>query len=601
MALLFSALNTSYAQDAVPVLGKTGLKKVISFSEDVPDFDPSIQQIQRVPAPAGDYETKKNFVDSLRRAEGKKAGFPQQKTASPAPAVASVFNGNISSGTPNDNDMCIGNNGFVISVVNSSLFIYDSTGKIKKTGSLSFFANELGNLERAFDPRVSYDPNHDRYIAVFLNGSTSATNTPVIGFSQTNDPTGAWNFYQLPGNPLNDTSWSDYPIISISDKDLFLTLNLLQDDKGWKDGFRQSIIWQMDLEDGYAGDSIDHILWKDITFEGKPVWSICPSQGGMKPDGPKSYFLSVRPGDVTNDSLFVHTITNSVSSGLATLSTKFVRCDKPYGLPPSAEQPDGQLLETNDARVLTALHQNGLIHFAGNTRDFQNNASGIYYGVVDPNENTARMTVLSYDTLDLGYPDIAYAGGGQSNDHTVILTLSHVSPNTFPGTSVVMMNYSGQFSPLSRVRAGLDNIDVLNDTFERWGDYAGIQRKYNEDRSFWLSGNYGDRINRTVIAKISNTDPALFIPAMLPTEVNVFPNPSSDYIEITFTIPQKENLRFRVLDLQGKEIAVLLEERIKSGENKFRFATTPLPAGAYLLVIESGSERLVSERFVVVR
>ncbi|MHB1279123.1 MAG: T9SS type A sorting domain-containing protein [Bacteroidia bacterium] len=600
--LMVLTLSMVQAQDARPQIGKIGLKKVIHFSNEAPDYDPSVQQIEKIPAPAGDYELKKQYLDSLRKAEGKKSGFREQKTAAPAPALGLVFNGNVSSGTPNDNDMCIGNNGFVISVVNSTLFVYDSTGKVKKTGSLAFFAKELGTLDRSFDPRVSYDPNHDRYIAVFLNGSTSATNTPIVAFSQSNDPTGAWNFYQLPGNPYNDTSWSDYPIISLSGNDLFLTLNLLQDDKGWKDGFRQSIIWQMDLADGYTGDSIDHILWDNITYQGKPVWSICPSQGGMKPEGTQSYFLSVRPGDLSNDSLFVHTISNSVASGSATLTTKYVHCSQPYGLPPSAEQPDGQLLETNDARVLTAMHQNGLIHFAGNTRDFQNNASGIYYGVVDPTLGDAKLTILSYDTLDLGYPDIAYAGSGKGDDHTVILTVSHVSPNTFPGTSVVLMNYSGQFSPLTRVKMGLDNIDVLVDTFERWGDYSGIQRKYNEDRAYWLSGNYGDRINRTTIARVSNLDPTLSIPAThTPSEVILYPNPSVDYFEVEFELEQKQDLRFRVIDLQGKEITILHEERVKSGTNRFRFATTPLPAGTYLLVIESGTQNIHTERFVVVR
>ena len=588
------------AQNATSVPGKIALKKVINLSVDAPDYDPSIQTIEAAPSPGGDYHHKKAYVDSLRAASTKTKGTMQLKNAATAPEFEFEFNGNISAGTPNDNDMCIGNNGYIISVVNSTLFVYDTTGKIRKTGSLSFFAKELGDLDRTFDPRVSYDPIHDRYIAVFLNGSTSATSTPIIAFSQSNDPTANWNFYQLPGDPLGDTSWSDYPIISISDKDVFLTLNLLYDDKGWQDGFRQSIIWQMDLEDGYAGDSISNILWKDIKFEGRNVWSICPSQGGMMPSGPETYFLSVRPSDLSNDSMFIHTISNSVKSGNAQLSTRFVRCNKPYGLPPSAKQPDGQYLQTNDARVLTAMHQNGLIHFAGNTIDPQNNAAGIYYGVVDPKASEANMYILSYDTLDLGYPDIAYAGSGNPDDHTAILTVSHVSDNTFPGTSTILMNYSGQFSGLTRVKEGRNSINELGDTLERWGDYSGIQRKYNEDRTYWMAGTYGDGINRTTIAKVNNTDPTLSIPQhALAQEVLVYPNPSSSYFELTFTLSKKENLSFRVLDLQGKEVTILLKDRVKPGVNRFRFATTPLAAGTYLLVVESEEGRLFTEKFVV--
>jgi len=598
--LVVLSLSLCKAQDAQPIHGKIALKKVINFSIDAPDYDPSIQTIEAIPSPGGDYQYKKAYVDSLRAASYKTKGNTQFKAPAPAPKFEFEFDGNVSAGTPNDNDMCIGNNGYIISVVNSTLFVYDTTGKFKKTGSLAFFAKELGTLERTFDPRVSYDPNHDRFIAVFLNGSTSATSTPIIGFSQSNDPTANWNFYQLPGDPVGDSSWSDYPIISISENDVFLTLNLLDNDKGWKDGFRQSIIWQMDLEDGYAGDSITNILWNDIAFEGKNVWSICPSQGGMKPSGPASYFLSVRPGDISNDSLFVHTITHSVKSGKATLNTHFARCSQPYGLPPSAKQPSGQFLETNDARVLSAMHENGLIHFAGNTIDPQNNAAGIYYGVVDTKSSTANVHILSYDTLDLGYPDIAYAGSGNPDDHTAILTVSHVSENTFPGTSTVLMNYSGQFSGLTRVKEGKNSIDELVDSFERWGDYTGIQRKYNQDRTYWMAGTYGDRINRTTIAKVNNTDPTLAIPKpVIAQNALIYPNPSSEYFEVEFSIDNKQELTFSVVDASGKRVTILLKDNTKAGTNRFRFSTSPLSAGTYFLIIENTTGRILSEQFII--
>lgn len=589
------------SQNAQKREGKTAPAKVVSFPNGIVEFDPSVQLIQKIHAPVGDYAHNKRLVDSIRKTNRKPTVPVLHKSEAPAPQSPFNFDGNVSSGTPNDNDMCIGNDGTILSVVNSSMFIYDSTGFRKGSGTLAYFGIQLGSLDRSFDPRVLYDPNNDRYILVFLNGTSSTTNTPVLGFTKTNDPNGEWHFYQIPGNPFNDTSWSDYPIISINEHDIFLTLNLLQDDKGWKDGFRQSVIWQIDLNSAYAGDSLAHILWSDIKFNNQPVWSICPSQSGLKPEGAHSHFLSVRPGDIENDTLFVHTINNSVASGKAELNTRMVKCNQKYGLPPSALQPNNQYLETNDARVLTAMHQNGLIHFAGNTRDFQNNAAGIYYGVVDAISGDAQLKVLSYDTLDLGYPDIAYAGTGSQDDHTVILTFSHVSQTTMPGTSVITMNYSGQFSGLTRVKEGRNGINVLLDTFERWGDYNGIQRKYNEDRAFWLSGNYGDNINRTVIAKVVNNDPALAVSSVNPTDVRIFPNPSADYIHFEFDNPMPRTLYFRLYDLSGKEVMLLHSQRVGTGKNRFRFATTPLTPGTYILVVEDGVSSVLREKISVVR
>lgn len=592
---LVAACLATRAQNA-PVRSKTPIQKVVNLSEDAPDYDPQILTIQAMPSPGGDYKKNKAYVDALPRHN---TGNRQYKAQGAAPEVALEFQGNTGGGTPNDNDMCIGNDGKIISVLNSSLRMIDSNGATLLSRSLAFFANSVGSLNRAFDPRTLYDPIHDRYIVVFLNGNESTTNNPVICFSQTNDPTGDWNCYLLPGNPFSDTSWSDYPIISISDQDLFLTLNLLEDDKGWQDGFRQSIIWQIDLASGYEGDSLDHNLWSDIKYDGKPIWSICPSQGGMKPSGPETYFLSVRPGDIQNDSLFVHTIKGSVKDGNATLQTKLFKTNKSYGLPPSAPQPDGQKMQTNDARVLTAMHQNGLIHFAGNTRDMNSNAAGIYYGVVDPNANAAaNLQVLSYDTLDLGYPDIAYAGSGATNDHSVILTFSHVSPNTFPGTSVIYMNYSGIFSQLTRVKSGLRDVDVLLDSLERWGDYTGIQKAYNTHNTFWLAGSYGDRINRTTIAKIVNNDPQLSVQTEAISELSLFPNPSANYFQLVFELPAREHLSFKVYDMSGKLVTTLLEDRVKAGKNQFKFNSSMLLAGSYILAIEGQSTR-VQRQFVV--
>ncbi len=590
------ALGLTAQAQTSPIHSKSPIQKVVNLSEDAPDYDPQILTIQAMPSPGGDYKKNKVLVDALPRIP---SGQKQFKTQGPAPEIVLEFQGNAGGGTPNDNDICVGKDGKIISVLNSSLRMIDSTGTTLLSRSLSFFAVSVGNLTRAFDPRAVYDPIHDRYIVVFLNGNESTTNNPVICFSQTNDPTGDWNCYLLPGNPFNDTSWSDYPIISLSNKDLFLTLNLLEDNKGWQDGFKQSIIWQIDLASGYAGDSLDHNLWSDIKFDGQPVWSICPSQGGMKPSGPETYFLSVRPGDIQNDSLFLHTIKGSVKDGNASLQTKLYKTSMSYGLPPSAPQPDGQKMQTNDARVLTAMHQNGLVHFAGNTRDMNSNAAGIYYGVLDPNSTKqATLQVLSYDTLDLGYPDIAYAGSGAVNDHNVLLTFSHVSPSTFPGTSVIYLNYSGIFSPLTRVKEGLRDVDVLLDSLERWGDYTGIQRAYNDDNTFWLAGSYGDRINRTTIAKIQNADPQLSVKPSSVTELTLFPNPSSSYFQLVFDLNASERLSFKVYDASGKLVKVLLEDRVKAGKNRFQFNSSELPGGSYILAIE-GHQTQIQRQFVV--
>ncbi len=60
----------------------------------------------------------------------------------------------------------------------------------------------------------------------------------------------------IPGKPINDTVWSDYPIVSQTKEDLFFTVNLLANGSSWEEGFREAVIWQIRKSDGYSGDSL---------------------------------------------------------------------------------------------------------------------------------------------------------------------------------------------------------------------------------------------------------------------------------------------------------------------------------------------------------
>jgi hypothetical protein len=75
-----------------------------------------------------------------------------------------------------------------------------------------------------------YDPKADKFVLMCPVGFVDSTSKIIVGFSQTNDPNGNWNLYTLPGNPLNNNLWSDYPMISMTEKELFLSINLLYND-----------------------------------------------------------------------------------------------------------------------------------------------------------------------------------------------------------------------------------------------------------------------------------------------------------------------------------------------------------------------------------
>lgn len=614
MRLKLTLLGTLYiifsfvasAQNTItPQTGTVKLLGEFKFEETNNSFAPSILTVKQAPKPASPFKHRKALLDTKRQSHTHRTvkTTPRKTGAASAPVVAYQTIGNNQNGTPNDNDLAISNDGFVVSVLNSNMRVIDETGKILKNFTLKGLG-QIGGLQNStFDPRVVYDPIADRFIIVFLNGRDENNNTYVC-FSKTNDPTQDWYAYALPGSNLfMDSTWSDYPIISISEEDLFITLNMIGNGKGFRDGFTESMIWQVSKKEGYNGDAnLNYNKWNGIKWGNGNIWSICPVQGGSKPTGPNSYFLSVRPTDFQNDSLFVTEITNTLSSGQATLNVSLVKTNQKYGFPPNAPQGNGQWMSTNDGRVLTAMIENDMIQFAGNCVDTNNYTAGIFHGYFKAGDNTATLNIISSDTADYGYPDIAYAGIGEPWDNSAMLTFSRVSQNTPSGTAVVHVGRDLNYSDVLIVRSGTQAIDQLADTLERWGDYTGIQRKYNEPKTFWLSGSLGfGSAHGTVIANISNTDPALSTQKVNETNftTTVFPNPTTEWFTVEFELPKKELLTFDLYDANGKLVSHLFKDKVKGGTNRFTFNTAPLANGIYYLNIIQGTQTLKNEKIIV--
>ncbi|MFN8322637.1 MAG: T9SS type A sorting domain-containing protein [Chitinophagales bacterium] len=610
--IIFNAISLVQSQALVERNQQVSLARTIDLSDPtIQDWDPVVFTIHEKRKPASDYGNKKELLKALRT---QKSGSPQPSNSSsrglaPAPPVMlNNFTANTAQGTPNDNHIAISNEGKIVSVVNTNYKVYDENGLQIQSKSLSSFANALGFIQNISDPRVVYDPIEDRFVVMFFAGSTSAASSIIVGFSQTNNPAGVWNLYKLSGNPLNDTTWSDYPIVVLSQDDLLFTFNQLKDGEDWKTGFRYSAIWQVDKAKGYAGDTLKYDYWHNIDYNGKPVWNVCPVQGGSTLSGPETYFLSVRPSDLNNDTVFLHVLSDSYQSGNAQFSTKVLKSSLSYGLPPNAKQRGGQYLASNDARVLSAFIENDKIQYVQNCINPQTITSAIYVGEIDHPASAqpqASAQLISNDSVDFGYASIAYAGNGPY-DNRAFITCSYSSPDTFPGTAAFYKDGTGNISDMLIVKKGERAVDVLQDSVERWGDYTGIQKKYNEPNTAWLAGSFvfPTQAYRTWIAKIVNTDSSV-ISGVQPVAVNkpatVFPNPTTEKFSVRFDLPTDNFTRFTLLDANGQTVRVLLEDRMKGGSSVFSFNTQYLGPGVYFLQISDQGKLLQTEKVIIQR
>ena len=516
--------------------------------------------------------------------------------------------------TPNDNDMAISDSGIVCSVVNTNIFVRNTktnTGTPNK--SLNAFTTPINNNHQEFDPKVMYDPKSDRFVLVCLVGFIDVDSKIIIGFSQTNDPAGNWNLYQLPGNPLNNNLWSDYPMIAMTETELFLTVNLLVNNQPWQTGFVETLVWQLKKDKGYAGLPLGAALHSNIKFNGKFIRNLCPVKGGSKLYKPNMYFISNRNLANQNDSVFLVNITDTIGAPGATLTTTVMVSNQPYYFPNHASQQNTtDSLATNDCRNLGAFFENNKIQYVHNTNNPLSNKPTIYYGVIN-NPAAAQPTVTGYllqnDTVDFGYPNISYAGNSLT-DNTSIINFNHSSKKIFSGVSAIRADAAGDFSPILRIQNGTTYVNLLGATLERWGDYTGSQRRYRYPGEVWISGYHATFnsptypfAHATWIAQIGLTPN--FITGLnnevKPPDVsaNVFPNPTKDIFSVDLNLAEPEYLNFELYDVQGKLIKILLSDLVKVKQNAFNFSTRDLSKGIYYLKITGDKRTKISKKVVV--
>jgi hypothetical protein len=509
-------------------------------------------------------------------------------------------------GIPMDNDIAISNDGIIISAVNSNIWIYDTLGNRLGIRNIVNIVPFLGQFDRVSDPRLLYDPKTDRFILVCFSGSSSTTTKIIVGFTATNDPLANWNFYQLNGNPFNDSTWSDYPIISISDKDLFMTFNQIQDVLGWQFGFRQSVIYQIKKDDGYNATPLQYTLWDSIKYNGTLYRNICPAKYQETNMGDDMYFLSVRNVDISNDSVFIIHIDNSYQSGNATMTQKVVQSPVDYGFPPNPAMNNGNYLMTNDGRVLAAIYENDHIHFGANSVHPTLFNAGVLLGEIK-NVSSASPTitaeVFADSVTEYGYPSMTYMGSSPT-DHRVLFNIAHCYTDSFPGISVIYKDASSGFSDMVRVIESANSVNNLTDSNERWGDYSGVQALYNNPSVAYLAGTYVPSSSyRARIAKIRNADWPLSISNSQSaiTQSSIFPNPINESKFTTqFTLAKQENLSFNLYSMNGQLIENLLNRNCKAGKNEFSFITNPLPKGNYIFSIQ-GENRSIQSQIISVK
>jgi hypothetical protein len=177
-------------------------------------------------------------------------GEPLARPDSPTPAASFLALGDDNTRIPPDTMGAVGPNHLMVTL-NSQVRIQDKTGGVLSTTSLQNFWASLGPFQTVigvFDPRIHYDPFSGRWITVACADPRHANSSVVVAVSQTSDPTGLWNFYQVDVD-LADLLWADYPSVGFNKDWIVVQFNMY--DMG--NNFSRSEIYVFDKLNLYSG------------------------------------------------------------------------------------------------------------------------------------------------------------------------------------------------------------------------------------------------------------------------------------------------------------------------------------------------------------
>jgi hypothetical protein len=457
----------------------------------------------------------------------------KNKSLTPAPIInksvgktRKLPNGNvlpITGGIPNDNTLAVSKDEILISGINSVIYAYD----LKKDSSL--FPTQMvaleniangGRFENFYDPKLMYDVEEDRFILTFLGNNRPENSKVMMAFSVTNNPLDGWHVYTIPGNPLDNNRWTDYPAISLTSNELFYTANLIIPDVSWQLGFDGSVIWQIDKKAGYNGEAtLPTKLWSDIKYENRFLRNLHPVVGasGITED---VYFISNRNFDISNDSVFLVKLNGDINDANANLEIKMAKSDLAYGLAPNGRQENTPAndpttgLDINDSRVLGAFIESGNIQFVNTSVNPETGLSAIYHGFIENLEDDSPLVkgkIIGHPSLDLAYPNIAWTGN-QPCEAQAIIGFNFTSPTDYAGIGSVFFSNDSAHSDIIRLKDGENYVDRLSGAYDRWGDYFGIQRLHHDPKRVVTGGFYGlqNKVSGTWFNVLTSPDTNIF-------------------------------------------------------------------------------------------
>ena len=402
-------------------------------------------------------------------------------------ALINGFEGNAyNSWYPSDNAMAVSNEGYIVSLTNSSISFYNTGGVIfLNSQSLGQFYDFLGLGYFFFDPRIIYDAESDRFIIVCLYSNAPASNRVVISVSETGNPMDGWNTMTIHASEIEESTWFDYPNVGISSEDIFISGNMFTSNGT----FSQSVVIQMEKEALFNGEVANWELFEDISEgTGMESFTIKPVSSGLEESYEDGIYM-VSTNSAGGSDFLLYKITGNLASDQEL--EIFVIPTESYSSPIEAGQngSDKKLL-TGGVRVRDGLIANNKIHFV-HTTDYVNGYAGVRYTKFNLDDFTSESIDYGLQGFDYAYPSISVFET-TNNQSSVLVSCLRSGESLYPEIRAFKVdNYMNATNSIL-IKSGESPIALSNNVNQRWGDYTSTVVQFGTDEpTIWVFGCYG--------------------------------------------------------------------------------------------------------------
>jgi hypothetical protein len=569
---------------------------------------------------AVNHKSAQNSTDSIQIAKtkiktdalGNAWGADIQKTRANEPIFINGFNANTTTSTPPDNTIAVNSVGQIVSIINSNVRVYNTSGTSLYLKSIYSFLN-LGLVpgqdtfvSTICDPKVLFDCEKKRFIAFAMTCDAKADHSKImVAFSKAEDPLLGWNVYTYKADVfLNDFVWFDHPRIGINGFDFFVSGNMFSNALA----YQETNIYQIDKLAGYNGDA-NPASWAYHNLLDDPFTPSFASDALCGSTGNRSYFIATSGGN--NNKLKFYTLTGRANAGVSpTIAYQSITVPS-YSPPGYSPQPGTTtLLRTGDCRSHDAYYLNGNINFT-----FHTDAGGGYAGLYLARlKNTAgawsasQTKVFKSTNVDLTYPSIAHYGTSGA-DQTTLITYLSSGVNTFGSMNAVVVDPNMNAGTPVLVKAGVNFMNYNPQTTGafttcRWGDYSGsCVQAGTSVPSVWFSGMFGNSSNNwtNYIARLNRFWATGVTDNLIANnDVKIYPNPAlNKQWNMEVQVEKNTFATFELTNLNGSVSEKIYEGVLKQGKNNFNFSTIHLAPGLYLVKILSGNKLLQTQKLII--